>query len=287
MELARQRRGQVEAEAVDVALEDEVAERVHDQPQHRRMHRVERVPRARVVHVVPRVAGNGPVVGEVVDALEGEHRAEVVPLRRVVVDDVEDHLDPGAVERLDHPLELLHLLAVPAGGRVERVRREVADRAVAPVVGQPLPGKRHLVCDVVDREQLDRGDAERGEVLERLLRGEPGIRAAQLLRHLLHQLGEAAHVQLVDDGLVPRARRRAVVLPVERLVDHDRLRESPRRRPRRPARGRRRRRPARRGGHCRLPQLTGPSIDFAYGSIRSLSGLKRWPCSGAQGPWTR
>ena len=42
----------------------------------------------------------------------------MVALGGVVVDDVEDHLDAGAVERLDHPLELVHLLAVRAGGRV-------------------------------------------------------------------------------------------------------------------------------------------------------------------------
>src|SRR5256885_9404106 len=40
VELARQRRGQVEAEAVDVAFDDEVAQRVHDQPEHARMDRV-------------------------------------------------------------------------------------------------------------------------------------------------------------------------------------------------------------------------------------------------------
>ena len=97
VELARERRGEVEAEAVDVALDHEVAERVHDQPQHRRVHRVERVAGARVVHVEARVAGDRAVVGEVVDPLEGEHRPEVVALRGVVVDDVEDHLDPGAV----------------------------------------------------------------------------------------------------------------------------------------------------------------------------------------------
>ena len=61
----------------------------------------------------------------------------MVALGRVVVDDVEDHLDSRAVERLDHALELAHLFAVGAGGRVERVRGEVADRRVAPVVRQP------------------------------------------------------------------------------------------------------------------------------------------------------
>ena len=33
----------------------------------------------------------------------------------------------------------------------------------------------------------------------------------------------------------------------------------------------------------RPSQSTGPSIAFAYGSIRSLSGLKRWPVAGSYG----
>ena len=91
---------------------------------------------------------------------------------------------PGAVQRLDHPLELAHLLAVRARRRVERVRREVADRRVAPVVRQAAVVQEALVGDVVDRQQLDRGDAERLEVLERRLGGEPRVRAAQVLAHV-------------------------------------------------------------------------------------------------------
>ena len=34
-------------------------------------------------------------------------------------------------------------------------------------------------------------------------------------------------------------------------------------------------------------QSTAPSIAFAYGSIRSLAGLKRLPVSGLYGPCTR
>ena len=223
VELARQRRREVEAEPVDVALDHEVAERVHDQPQHRRMHRVERVAGARVVQVVARVAGHRPVVREVVDPLEARARSEVVALGRVVVDDVEDHLDPRAVQRLDHPLELLHLLAPPSGRRVQGVRSQVADRAVTPVVREPPRGQLVLVGDVVDRQQLDRGHAERGQVLERRLRGEPCVRAAQLFPHCRHLLGEALHMRLVDDRLVPGRGGVPVVFPVERLVDHDRL----------------------------------------------------------------
>ena len=112
------------------------------------------------VHVVARVVRDEPVVGGVVDALEGQHRPQVVALGGVVVDDVEDHLDAGAVQRLDHPLELAHLLAAAPVAAYAAVRGEVADRAVAPVVVQPALDQERLVGDVVDRQQLDRGDAE-------------------------------------------------------------------------------------------------------------------------------
>ena len=107
----------------------------------------------------------------------------MVALGGVVVDDVEDHLDARAVQRLDHPLELAHLLAARAAGRVQRVRGEVADRAVAPVVRQPALVQEALVGDVVDRQQLDRGDAQALEVAERLVGGQAGVGAAQVLAH--------------------------------------------------------------------------------------------------------
>ena len=225
VEAARERRGEVEAEAVDVALDRPVAQRVHDHPQRARVLGVERVARARVVHVVVLVVGHEPVVGLVVDALEGQHRAEVVALGGVVVDDVEDHLDAGAVQRLDHALELAHLLAALAGRGVARVRGEVADRRVAPVVGEAALEQERLVDDVVHRQQLDRGHAERAQVGDRGLGGEAGVGAAQVLADLGVQAREAAHVGLVDDRLVQRDVGAAVALPVEARVDHHGLRD--------------------------------------------------------------
>jgi len=102
----------------------------------------------------------------------------MVPFGGVVVDHVEDHLDARPVQRLHHPLELAHLLAARAGRGVQRVRREKADRGVAPVVREPPLVEERLVRDVVDRQQLDGCDAELAEVRERRLRGEAGVRAA-------------------------------------------------------------------------------------------------------------
>ena len=211
------------------------------------------------VHVEARLVRHQPVVARVVDALEREHRAEVVALGGVVVDDVEDHLDARGVQRLDHALELAHLLAVRAGRGIQRVRREIADRRVAPVVRQAPLVQEALVGDVVDRQHLDRGDAEPVEVLERGLGGEARVRAAQVLAHGRMQLRQALHVRLVDDGLRPRMRRRPVVLPVERRIDHDALRNRLPRRPRGPARGRRpRRRSARTAARSRGPTGSAP-----------------------------
>ena len=92
-QLAGQRAGQIEAEAVDVHLGDPVAQAVHDELQDARVRHVERVAAAGEVHVVARVFGRQAVVGGVVDAAERERRAQLVALGGVVVDHVEDHLD--------------------------------------------------------------------------------------------------------------------------------------------------------------------------------------------------
>ena len=169
VQLARQRRGEVEAEAVDVHLGDPVAQRVHDQLEHPRAGGVERVAGPGVVDVVAPGRRVEPVVGGVVDAAEAERRAEVVALAGVVVDDVEDDLDARVVEPLDHRLELAHRLA---GGAVADVGREEADGVVAPVVGEPALDEVAVVDVLVHRQQLDGGDAQVGEVVDRRRRAE-------------------------------------------------------------------------------------------------------------------
>ncbi len=76
-----------------------------------RVGHVQGIAAAGVVHVVASVVGDEAVIGRVVDAAKAERGAKMVPLRGMVVDHVQYHLDPLAVERLDHGLELHHLLA--------------------------------------------------------------------------------------------------------------------------------------------------------------------------------
>ncbi len=109
---------------------------------------------------------------------------------------------------------------------VLRVGREEADGVVAPVVGQPLLDQRRVVREVVHRHELDRGDAERLEVLDHRRVGDGGVGAAHVLRNVGMGLGEALHVRLVDDRVGVLVARRAVDAPVEERVDHHRLRHA-------------------------------------------------------------
>ena len=150
---AGQRRREVEAEAVDVHLGDPVAQRVEDHPQRRRVRRVDGVAaagdvevRRAVVHPVDVL-----VVADVVEAAEAQRRAERAALGGVVVDHVEDHLEPGPVQRLDHRLELVDLLAAVPGRAVAVVGREEADGVVAPVVGHPGAREVGLGGELVHR----------------------------------------------------------------------------------------------------------------------------------------
>ena len=170
VQLAGQGAGQIEAEAVDVHLQHPVAQAVHDQLQHPRVAHVQRVAAAGEVHVVAGILGRQPVVAGVVHPAHGQRGPQVIALGGVVVDHVQDHLDAGAVKVPHHGLELRHRGDRAAGG-VTFIGREEAERAVAPVVGQPLIDQVAIVDVVVHRHQLDRGHAQRGEVIDDRLRG--------------------------------------------------------------------------------------------------------------------
>ncbi len=178
------------------------------------------VPGAGGVVVVRRVPLDQPVVGGVVDAPEAQGRPQLAALGGVVEHHVEDDLDPGRVQRLDHRLELGHLLAPGTGRGVAVVRGEEADGAVAPVVGQAALPQEPVLGELVHRHQFDGGDAERGQVLDDGRVAHTGVAAADLLRQPRVGPGQPAHMRLVDHRLVVRAVRRGVVAPVEGGVDH-------------------------------------------------------------------
>src|SRR3546814_17348118 len=77
---------------------------------------VEGVAGAGVVHVAAGGVAHQPVVGVVVEAAERQRRATVVAHGGVVGDHVEDHLDAGALQRLDHIRKFVVRGKCEAGG---------------------------------------------------------------------------------------------------------------------------------------------------------------------------
>ena len=104
------------------------------------------------------------------EALEADRRPEVVALAGVVEDDVEDDLDPGLVERLDHVAELVMCCAVLGADTVARLRRHMGVGVVAPdscCSSEPSIGLMPRTLALVegeDGQQLDRGHAQRLQV---------------------------------------------------------------------------------------------------------------------------
>ena len=76
----------------------------------------------------------------------------------------------------------------------------------------------------MNRQQLDRRDAEVLQIAEGGLGREPGVGAAEILADLRMGLGESLDMGLVDDRVGERDLQPAVSFPVERVVDHDRFR---------------------------------------------------------------
>ena len=171
-----------------------------DHPPHDRVVRIERVAAAREVHVVAGVLRTGAVVRGIVDAAKGERGAHLVAFGRVVVDHVQDHLDPRLVQLRDRRLEILQR---GVGRTVARRRREVADRAVAPIVPQTLIDEHVLVDMRMDRQKLDRCDAEPMQMVDHLRRAEAAKIAAPGGHDVFTLHRQPAHMRFVDDGVTP------------------------------------------------------------------------------------
>ena len=83
-----------------------------------------------------------------------------------------------------------------------------------------------VVDEDMDRQQLDRGHAQRLDVVDHVLGAQARVGAAQLLGHRGMQLGEALDMRLIDDRVDPTAPalRSRLTLPIEVRIDHHALR---------------------------------------------------------------
>ena len=128
----------------------------------------------------------------------------------MVVDNVENDLDAGVMQRDDGRSEGVERRA----RRITRLGREEAQRIVAPVVAQAALDQVPVVDEGVDRQQLDSGDAQPLEMIDRR-RAQPSPRNVprQRGRHILAQLRQAFDVGFVDDRVFPRDARACVPRP--------------------------------------------------------------------------
>jgi hypothetical protein len=121
---------------------------------------VERVARAGIVPVVAPVVVREAVVVEVVQPLEAERRAHLVPFGGMVVDHVQDHLEPRGMKTPHHLLELRRV----ARGGVSSLRGEKPDRVVSPVVFKTLLQEVPAVHEGVHRHELYGSDPQLFEI---------------------------------------------------------------------------------------------------------------------------
>ena len=138
----------------------------------------------------------------------------------MVVDHVEDYLDPGLVEPLDHGAEPGH----PPGPEIARLGRKKANGVVAPVIHQPLVAQHRLGFQRLHRQKLHRRDAQPGQMVEHRVGGHAVIGAAQVFLDALVQHGGALDMGLVDQPAVMAAGQRPCVEREQRRIGDHRFR---------------------------------------------------------------
>src|SRR5260370_29247560 len=112
---------------------------------------VQSIPGATVIRVM-RAVGVEDVIDLVCEASEAERRPLAVPLRGMVVDDIEDHLDARAVKRLDEIAELIDGAEGVLSRTVAGVRSEERHRRIPPIVDQAP--RTALLVELEHGEQL-------------------------------------------------------------------------------------------------------------------------------------
>ena len=136
---------------------DPVPQTVENHAAHNRLIGVQSIPGATVIRVM-RAVGVEDVIDLVCEASEAERRPLAVPLRGMVVDDIEDHLDARAVKRLDEIAELIDGTEGVLSRTVAGVRSEERHRRIPPVVDQAR--RTVLLVELEHGKQLHGGDPE-------------------------------------------------------------------------------------------------------------------------------
>ena len=195
--------GDIEAEAVHVVFVRPVADGIHDVLAHHAPLGSGVVAAEGSVGVFAATADTAEIAGD--DLVDAERPCVI----HVVVYYVHDHTQAVVVERLDHLLHLRHTdSAVKRVGGIRPFGDVVIHRVVAPVVlgtAAALVGE----AEVIHRQEVDMGDAQRLDVVKTGGMAAPGLCAGfgqtQKLALVLNMgaggRGQVADVQLVNYGV--------------------------------------------------------------------------------------
>src|SRR3954468_1461854 len=164
------------------------------------MTKFERVSGAREIAVVPFHPGRQMVIGFVVDSPKTEGRPRLVALGSMVVDNVKDNLDASIMHLLYERLEP----AEPLCSEIFGMRCEEPDRVIAPVVAQAALNQMVVMDESMDRQKLDRRDAEVAQIGHDRCRREACEGATHGIADLRMAHREPFGVHFIDDGFVPR-----------------------------------------------------------------------------------
>ena len=187
-----------------------VAQRIHHHLQHTRVRGIDRVPRSGVVDVIPVLVRQCAIIAVVINAFKRERGAKLIAFRRVVIHHVENHFDARIMISAHHIAKALY----PRRAEVARRRRKKAQRVIAPEVFQTAVEKMLIVREPVNREQLNRGDAETFDVVHGGFMPHPLKGAAQFGRNCRVHLGKPFYVAFIHHGVRPGDSGPVSVLPV-------------------------------------------------------------------------
>ena len=201
-----------------------MAERGQDVVSHHGVVGVDGVAGSGVVPIVALVAGQG-VKDRVIDTPETERRAQLVSLRGVIEDHIQNHFNAGIVKSPHHFLELQLLLAHASGTAVGSFGCKKRYRIVSPVVPEGLMRLRiaardGMLVELLHGHQFYSSHSQSFEIRDLFHQAEVGSR---MVHARLGMDGTAANVRFVDDGCRPRMPQWPVSIPIEGIVDQDAL----------------------------------------------------------------
>ncbi len=154
----RQNGSEIKPEAVYAGLLGPESQTIRDHLDDSSVAEVQSVAGTGVVDVIAWIIGQQTIVRCVINSLERERGSAFVSFGGVVVDHVHNDFDPSLVKARDHFLELAEW--VSGLGRIARIGGKEPDTVVAPVVGEAFFQQVAVIDKEMDRQQLNRSDAQ-------------------------------------------------------------------------------------------------------------------------------